>query len=155
MFRGNHQTRIDEKGRLKVPADFKRRMDDVYGTEFFITSKDGSVAEIYPMKEWEKIEAEIAGLSKFNPSKKKFLQRVNYYGQTVEMDSQGRLLLPQVLRDSAKLTGDVDVSGQLTYLEVVNHEAFQAGLDADPWTVEDDLNLERITERTSASGIGS
>ena len=142
MFRGNHQTRIDEKGRLKIPANFKRRVDEAYGTEFFITSKDGLTAEIYPLPEWEKIEAKLAAISSFNPAKKKFLERVNYYGQMVEIDSQGRLLLPQLLRDSAKVTGDVEVFGRLTHLEVVNRQMFEQGLEANPWTVEDDLNLE-------------
>jgi MraZ protein len=142
MFRGNHPTRVDEKGRLKVPADFKRRIDEVYGNQFFITSKDGLVAEIYPLQEWEKIEAKIAAISSFNPAKKKFLERVNYYGQMVDLDSQGRLLLPQILRETAKVTGDVDVFGRITYLEVVNHETFEQSLIASPWSAEDGLNLE-------------
>ncbi|PYX46476.1 MAG: division/cell wall cluster transcriptional repressor MraZ, partial [Acidobacteria bacterium] len=43
MFRGNHPTRVDEKGRLKVPAEFKRVIDEKYGTQFYITSLDGKV----------------------------------------------------------------------------------------------------------------
>ena len=57
-FRGNNPTRIDEKGRLKMPADLKRRIDEVYGRRFYITSRTGERAEIYPMREWEKIEDE-------------------------------------------------------------------------------------------------
>ena len=60
MFRGNHPARVDEKGRLKVPAEYKRRTDEVYGPQFYITSKDGKRAEIYPLKEWEKIEEKLA-----------------------------------------------------------------------------------------------
>ena len=48
----------------------------------------------------ERIEQKVAGLSNFNPTKKKFLDRTNYYGQQVEMDGQGRLLLPQLLREA-------------------------------------------------------
>jgi MraZ protein len=55
MFRGNHPTRVDEKGRLKLPAEFKRLVDERYGTQFYITSKDGRRAEIYPLSEWQKI----------------------------------------------------------------------------------------------------
>ena len=47
MFRGNHPARVDEKGRLKMPADFKRRVDETYGNQFYVTSKDGRRAEIY------------------------------------------------------------------------------------------------------------
>jgi MraZ protein len=123
---------VDEKGRLKMPADFKRRVDELYGPQFYITSKDGKRAEIYPLKEWEAIEAKLAGIPSMNPAKKKFLDVTNYYGQMSEMDSQGRLLLPQILRESAKVLGDVVVLGSQTMLEVVNHDAFKAELEAQP-----------------------
>src|SRR5256885_12014403 len=91
MFRGNHPTRVDEKGRLKVPAEFKRTIDESYGGgQFYITSRDGRVAEIYPFEEWQRIEEKLAKVSNFNPAKKKFLDRVDYYGQMVEIDNQGR-----------------------------------------------------------------
>src|SRR5208337_738963 len=87
MFRGNHPTRVDEKGRLKVPAEFKRVIDEKYAQEFYITSQDGIVAQVYPFEEWERIEQKLAALSTFNPTKKKFLTRTNYYGHLVDTDS--------------------------------------------------------------------
>ena len=141
MFRGNHPTRVDEKGRLKVPAEFKRAIDEKYGQQFYITSRDGSIAEIYPFEEWKKIEEKLATVSNFNPAKKKFLERVNYYGQMVEMDSQGRVLIPQILRESAEVKGDVLVFGNLTFLEVRNAEAFRKHLEATPLTEEDEKTL--------------
>lgn len=143
MFRGNHPTRVDEKGRLKLPADFKRIAEEKYGAEsqFYITSKDGTVAEIYPFEEWQRIEEKLAKVSNFNPAKKKFLERVNYYGQVVEMDAQGRLLVPQILRESAEVKGDVLVFGNLTFLEVRNAEQFRKHLEANPLTEEDEKTL--------------
>src|ERR1700693_3220250 len=130
MFRGNHPTRVDEKGRLKVPAEFKRVIDEKYSTQFYITSLDGKVGQVYPFEEWERIEQKLAGLSTFNPTKKKFLDRVNYYGQLVEMDGRGRLLLPWVLREAAQLKGEVAVTGNLTHLVVRNLEAYRTDADA-------------------------
>jgi MraZ protein len=142
MFRGNHPTRVDEKGRLKVPAEFKRTIDERYGGgQFYITSRDGSVAEIYPFEEWQRIEERLAKVSNFNPAKKKFLDRVNYYGQMVEIDAQGRLLIPQLLRESADVKGEVLVFGNLTYLEVRNAELFRKHLDENPITAEDEKTL--------------
>jgi len=141
MFRGNHPTRVDEKGRLKVPAEFKRDIDEKYGQQFYITSRDGKIAEIYPFEEWKKIEEKLATVSNFNPAKKKFLERVNYYGQMVEIDSQGRVLIPQILRESAEVKGDVLVFGNLTFLEVRNAEAFRKHLEANPLTEEDEKTL--------------
>src|SRR5271165_7297004 len=143
MFRGNHPTRVDEKGRLKVPAEFKRVIDEKYGQQYYITSLDGKVAQVYPFEEWERIEQKLAGLSTFNPTKKKFLNRVNYYGQVVEMDGQGRLLIPQILREAAQIRGEVAVLGNLTYLEVRNLEALDKEMQ-EPFTDEDIKTLDDL-----------
>jgi MraZ protein len=144
MFRGNHPTRVDEKGRLKVPAEFKRVIDEKYGTQFYITSLDGKVAQIYPFEEWEQIEQKLAGLSTFNPTKKKFLSRVNYWGQQVEMDGQGRLLLPQLLREAAQIKGEVAVVGYQKYLEVRNLEAYRQEILQEQFTPEDEKTLDEL-----------
>ena len=143
MFRGNHPARVDEKGRLKVPAEFKRVIDEKYGNQFYITSLDGKVAQVYPFEEWERIEQKLAGLSNFNPAKKKLLTRTNYYGQVVEIDGQGRLLIPSLLRDSANIKGEVAVMGNLTHLEVRNMEALRTELE-EPFTAEDEKTLDEL-----------
>ncbi len=137
MFRGNHPARVDEKGRLKLPAEFKHQIDEQYRGQVYITSKDGKVAEIHPLEEWEKFEEKLAAIPNFNPAKKKLLDRLNYYGQMSRMDEQGRVLLPQILREQAKVTGDVVVFGMQTYLEVANHESFKQNMEANPLTEED------------------
>jgi len=143
MFRGNHPTRVDEKGRLKVPAEFKRVIDEKYALRFYITSLDGISAQIYPFEEWERIEQKLAHLPTFNPTKKKFLTRTNYYGQVVEMDGQGRLLIPQTLREAAQIRGDVAVLGNLTYLEVRNLEALDKEIN-EPFTDDDTKTLNDL-----------
>ena len=143
MFRGNHPTRVDEKGRLKVPAEFKRVIDEKYGAQFYITSVDGKVAQVYPFEEWERIEQKLAQLSNFNPTKKKFLTRTNYYGQAVEIDGQGRLLIPQLLRESAGLAGEVAVMGYLNRLEVQSMEAVRKEVE-EPFTADDEKNLDDL-----------
>jgi|SRR5271168_5075041 len=144
MFRGNYPTRVDEKGRLKVPADFKRLIDEKYGAQFYITSLDGKVAQIYPFEEWQVIEQRLLKLPNFNPTKKKFLNRTNYYGQQVEMDGQGRLLVPGILREAAGIKGEVAVLGHLTHLEVRNMQAFRAEMEQEPFTGEDEQTLNEL-----------
>jgi MraZ protein len=151
MFRGNHQTRVDEKFRLKLPAEFKRRVDEIYGPVFYITSADGKRAQLYPMKEWEAIEAKIVQLEPTDPEREDFLNVTSYYGQTVEMDSQGRLLLPPVIRKAATLAGDVNVLGMQTILEVINLEAFEAERKGPSGMVE--MSREKraaLAEKTKA-----
>jgi MraZ protein len=141
MFRGNHPTRVDEKGRLKLPADHKRTVDTVYSQNvFFITSRDGQRVEIWPMKEWEQIEAQLADLPA-SAAKTKLLDAINYWGQVVEFDSAGRLLIPQLLRENAEMSGDVAVIGMQKYLTVDLDARRREKLKAEPVT---DADVEQI-----------
>jgi MraZ protein len=143
MLRGSHLATVDEKGRMKVPADFLAELRRS-GKRFYVTSENGDRARVYPMKVWEEIEKKLAKLSSHNPSKQKFLARTNYYGQVVELDGQGRILIPPVLRDAAQMKGEVTVSAQLTYLEVWNHTRFLEQLKNNPMTAEDDKVLDNL-----------
>ena len=90
MFRGNHPAKVDEKGRLKLPAAFKQLLDAQNVTQFYITSADGKSAEIWPLPEWEKREAQLAEFSTLDDAVHKYLNLTSYYGQQVEMDNQAR-----------------------------------------------------------------
>jgi len=143
MLRGNYLATVDEKGRVKIPADFLVDLRKT-GTKFYVTSSSGQYARIYPMKAWEEIEKKLAKLSSHNQAKQKFLARANYYGQAVEVDGQGRILIPPVLRESAEMKGEVDVQGQLTYLQVWNHARFLEQLNRNPITAEDEKALDEL-----------
>lgn len=81
---------MDGKGRLKIPVDFKRYLDRCYGsTDFYVTSLDGDCARLYPLGEWEEIESRLALLPSMDQAKRRFLDRVNYYGQLQSPDAQG------------------------------------------------------------------
>jgi len=131
VLRGNSPARVDDKGRLKVPADHKRELDGE-AKRFYITSRDGTRAEIYPMAVWERIEAELAN-APASDAKSRFEDAVNYYGQVVELDSQDRLLIPQKLREKADLKGEVAVLGKGERMEVVNDSRFVSRLEAEPF----------------------
>ena len=136
MLRGNYLATVDEKGRVKIPADFLAELRKT-GRKFYVTSASGEHARVYPMKVWEAIEKKLAGLSAHTRAKQKFLARTNYYGQVVEVDGQGRILIPPVLRESAEMKGEVDVQGQLTYLDIWNHTRFLEQLSRNPITAEE------------------
>ena len=142
-LRGNCPAKVDEKGRLKIPAVFLDALKE-YGTEFYITSMTGESVRIYPMRVWSEIEDKLAAVPSQNQAKRKFLMRTSYYGQGVELDGQGRVLLPAVLRESAQMKGDVDVFGALNYLEVMNHTRVVDDLKNAPFTDEDFKALEDL-----------
>ncbi len=141
MLRGNYTTRIDPKGRLKVPTAFRRHIENQHGSEFYVTSLTGDNVLLYPLPEWENIEQRLALLPSMEPARRKFLDRTNYYGQQTELDAQGRLLIHPLLRKSSGVVGDVVVLGYLTYLEVWELERFQQRLLSDAYTEADEAAI--------------
>ena len=137
MLRGNHAARIDDKGRLKIPNAFRVLVENQHGAELFVTSLTGESVSLYPMPIWLALEEKLSRVPSTHPSRIKYLDRVNYYGQAAQIDAQGRVLIHQRLRDSAGMTGEVDVFGQYDFLEVWNHERFTAKLLRDPYTDDD------------------
>ena len=150
MFRGNHPAKVDEKGRLKLPSAFKQLVDAGSVAQFYVTSTDGRSAEVWPLPEWEKREEQLADASEMDEAVKKYLSLTSYYGQQVEMDSQGRVLLPQILRSAAGLDDqDAVVIGMRTYIEVHNRKAFEASLTVNDLTSEDRGKMAEILRRKS------
>jgi MraZ protein len=144
MFRGSAVATIDEKGRLKVPTDFRRQLEERWGAEVFVTSVEGDSARIYPLPVWEEIEGRLAGMAATDRVKERYLERVNYYGQQLRLDNQGRLLVPAILRESAGVAGEVVVSGRLDHLVVWNRERFAKRLEDRPFTDDD---FQALAER--------
>jgi MraZ protein len=141
MLRGSYPARIDDKGRLKIPTAFKALVEDRHGPDVYVTSLTGESVRVYPMAIWLAIEERLRAMPSTHPARLKFLDRASYYGQTGEFDSQGRILIHGRLRESAGMTGEVDVLGQVDFLDVWNHERLLARLQRDPFTDDDARGL--------------
>jgi MraZ protein len=138
MLRGNHPARIDDKGRLKVPNGFRAFVEQQWGAELFVTSVSGEYVRIYPMAVWLEIERKLVNVPSQNPSKLRFLDHVNFFGQVVTMDLQGRVVLPQMLRETAAMAGEVSVLGLQNQLAVWNQKRLHERLfKKEPFTDED------------------
>lgn len=144
MLRGSHTAKVDDKGRLKIPAAFQQVLAESYGAELYVTSLNGDFVRIYPFEEWSKIEERLARLPSSNRLRRKFLNRTNYFGHAVTMDKQGRVLIPALLRESAGMRGEVTVLGELTYLDVWNHQRFLEEIKKNPVTAEDERTLDEL-----------
>jgi len=144
MLRGNNPATVDAKGRLKIPTGFKAYLDENFGQDYFVTSLDGQSARLYPFPVWREIEDKLAALPSMNKSKKRFLDRTNYWGQTQRADSQGRVLIPSFLRQSAGIQGEVAVLGYLNYLEVWSLERYREHLEREPLNDDDLATLSNL-----------
>ena len=137
MLRGNYAAKIDDKGRLKIPNAFRALIEKAHGAELFVTSLTGESVRVYPMPVWLALEERLSRAPSTHPARGRFLDRVNYFGQSAEIDAQGRVVIHQRLRDSAGMNGEVDVLGAVDRLEVWNHDRLVAKMLSDPFTDED------------------
>jgi MraZ protein len=144
MLWGSYPAKIDEKFRLKIPAKFRRDLPETDDNTYFVTSDDGHCAQIYPLSVWERIAQKFQEPPRFEPAKVKLQKFTNYYGVLTQMDPQGRILIPQALREDAQIEGDVTVIGKSDHLEVWNNEVIRKSLKDEPLTKED---RERLAEQ--------
>jgi MraZ protein len=124
-----------------VPTVFRGVIQDQHGPDVFVTSVTGENVRIYPLPVWLEIERKLSQMPGNLPARLKFLDRVNFYGQEGELDSQGRVVIPQHLRESASIVGDVRVFGRIDYIDVWNTERFAEKLQRESWTDDDGVQL--------------
>lgn len=137
MLRGSISAKIDDKGRLKVPTAFRSAIAEKYGDVLYVTSLTGESVLIYPMSVWIDVEEKLKALPSALPARRRYTDRVNFYGQHAEFDKQGRVSIHGRLRESAEMVGEVDVFGHYDHLEVWNHDRFVARLEQEPLTDDD------------------
>ena len=143
-FRGSAPARLDEKGRLKVPSAFRQQIEEAFGADMFVTSLHGRDVLLYPLPIWRALVEKLAALPAIHRAKRKFLERVNYFGQDATLDSQGRVLIPQILRDAAKLPPDVVVTGNIDHLVVSDRGALASKLSGEDFTDEDYDEMSKL-----------
>jgi transcriptional regulator MraZ len=143
MFRGNCPTRLDEKGRLKLPADFKREVDSSYDGQFYVTSLDGKVIKMYPLREWIAFEQQVKSSAASYEVKERFSDVTSYYGQQIELDAQGRLTIAEWLRNKFGLKGEMAVIGKQDHIELRVMDEFRKAVEDSPLTFADLNDLTR------------
>src|SRR5438874_11610880 len=109
VLMGHAPAKVDDKGRLKIPAGFRKVIEDKYGSDCFISSTDGERAVIYPMLVWLDFQGRLTKVFFTSMAKAKLFERMNYYGQPSTIDAQGRVLILAVLRNVAGIAEDVVV----------------------------------------------
>ncbi len=120
MLMGRYEYSLDAKSRTNFPPKFKAKMGDtLYVTKWF-----DSCLVVFGEKEWEEMDSKFANLP---ITKSRELTRM-FYGNAAEInpDKQGRILIPQYLKDHAKLEKDIVIIGSRKYAEIWNKEEYEA-----------------------------
>ena len=131
MFRGLSSLSIDSKGRMAVPSRYRERLAAIAEGCLVLTLSplDRSVW-LYPLPEWEIIEAKLAALSDFETQSRRTKQMMRGYASECQLDGQGRILLPQELRDYAGLQKDIILLGQGNKFELWDAAAWNEQREA-------------------------
>lgn len=129
MFTGSHQLTVDDKGRLAVPVRVRQQLSEKYqGLAVFMAEGLDNSVEIYPASVFLKLAEDIQALE--NRKHADYLKKY-FIGTAVdtEIDKQGRVLLPQNLREYAKLESEVRVVGQITRFDVWSERVWREARD--------------------------
>ena len=120
MFTGTYIQKLDNKGRVVIPIDYRDMLHDC----FFITRSLDGCLSIYEKESWEKFEEELSKLP-YTDERARLLKRFTLGSSVkVEIDKQGRILIPQILREAAKLNDDIVFVGVSERIEVWDKESF-------------------------------
>jgi MraZ protein len=120
-------SRVDDKGRMKLPEDVRRYLIDIESQQVFITSFDGRIARIYPTDTWEKVEELLEEPGPNATAGQQLLFQAQRFGGDAEIDSQGRLLMPTALRRSMQVENQpVHLAFFRGHIEVYADQVFQS-----------------------------
>jgi MraZ protein len=125
--RGMHSGRVDDKGRIKLASVFQQYLEAQPEKKLFVTSLDGRIAKIYPIAVWrenEKLLQDYRG----NPQSARIVSfNANRFGADADMDSQGRVLLPQRMRQTLGIEDStVYVMAKNGSIEIYTEAMYQA-----------------------------
>ncbi len=130
-FIGTYECKVDAKGRLMVPAAVKKQVAAVVQDGFVL--KRGvfqQCLELYPMEEWNKLMSKINGLNRFKEKNNAFIRKFTAGVKLVEVDANGRLLIPKDLLAFAGIEKEIVLSSAINIIEIWDKDKYESALDA-------------------------
>ena len=143
MFMGEYNHTIDAKGRLIVPAKFR----EILGDNFIVTKGLDGCLCVYPNDEWIRFEEKLKSLPLTNKNARQFTRFFLAGAAACEVDKQGRILLPQVLREFASLEKDVVLVGVASRIEIWSRERWDESMNTY------DGDMDEVAENMESLGF--
>jgi MraZ protein len=142
-FRGGFPATIDVKGRVKLPAKLREQLESDYGREVFVCSFFPHELRVYPLPVWEIVEERLLSKPAMKPAVLKLIERVNY-GQLLELDDHGRIIVPALLREMVEVNGEVVISGRINHLAITRRSRAASILNEESLSDEELEELARL-----------
>lgn len=149
MFRGANQQTLDAKGRMVMPTRYRERLQERCGGNLIVTVDKDQCLLLYPLPDWEEIEQKLMKLPSLNPQARRLQRLMVGHATEVEIDGQGRILLPPKLREFANLTRDAMLIGQGNRFELWDEARWNER--RDEWLASDDTATDLPAELESLS----
>ena len=127
---GTYECKVDAKGRLMVPAPLKKQLVPVLQEGFVLKrSVFQECLELYPMEEWNKLMARMNKLNRFKKKNADFIRRFTAGVRTVEVDTNGRLLIPKDLVSFAAIDKEIVLSAAINIIEIWDKQKYENSID--------------------------
>ena len=140
MFRGLNKISLDAKGRFAIPVRYKDSLSNLSSNLLICTIDQDHCLLLYPLKFWKSIEKKIMALPTLNSTSRRLQRLMVGHASEIEIDSNGRILIPKELREFAKLTKQVMLVGQGNKFEIWNYDDWNTGREKWLSTKEADLS---------------
>lgn len=150
IFRGINNLALDTKGRMAMPARYRERLMDTCGGRLVVTVDRDRCLLVYPLHEWEIIESQLVNLPSLNKQARLLQRLLIGHATEMELDSQGRILIPPMLRDYAQLDKKIVLIGQGKKFEIWDEQSWNDNQDG--WLTDmnsDDSDMPSSLESLS------
>ncbi len=117
-FTGEYNYNIDQKGRLNIPAKFRKALDPKNDNTFVITRGFDPSLIVYPLVEWKKVEQQLLLLSSIKNKDRNFVRSIVRYATISKYDSQGRIQIPDILLEYGQIQKEVSIIGMINKIEL-------------------------------------
>lgn len=144
MFRGVTPINVDAKGRMAIPAKYRERLQELCEGRLVLTVDFDKCLMLFPEGEWEQLERKLARLPSLNPRARRLQRLLMGYASECEVDGNGRILLPAVLRDYAQLDKRIVLVGQGSKFEIWNEEIWNG--NRDEWLAAEAAGTDAMPE---------
>src|SRR5512142_1522226 len=135
-FKGSYSYSVDDKGRVNLPAKLRKYVSPEVNDTFVITRGFERGLFVYPIDEWNKLEQNLRNLSSYNQDHRRFVRALLELASESQLDAQGRLSIPQELREYANIRSEVRVIGTLDKIELWDPAVYEEYKEAQPDSYE-------------------
>lgn len=147
-FIGKHYYTVDQKGRIIIPAPFREIISSNYSPKLYIVNDlFDKCLHIYPLEEWTRLEEKVRQLPRMEDEVELFMRRVIASAQEVELDKQGRMLIPASLREDAGLDTDIVIVGQVDKIDLWDRKEWEAAIDIT------EVDKKAVKNRLASHGL--